>query len=130
MSFFSLYIRLRLAGICHGSTTTTAVTSKHGVVAQASFDPPGLTVAVKQDRAAEALLLTGAKFVVNIMAEGAEKVCTFCADPVDSNILLCDSLVRTVKQIGHPKNLGKDLKSLLLWNLQAELLQECKKKYR
>ena len=59
-------------------TRTTAVTSEHGVVAQASFDPPGLTVAVKRDRAAEALLLTGAKFVVNIMAEGAEKVCTYC----------------------------------------------------
>lgn len=47
-------------------------------MAQASFDPPGLTVAVKRDRAAEALLLTGANFVVNIMAEGAEKVCTYC----------------------------------------------------
>ena len=60
------------------STTTTAVASERGVVAQASFDPPGLTVAVKRDRAAEALLLTGARFVVNIMAEGAEKVCMYC----------------------------------------------------
>ncbi|KAK9827610.1 hypothetical protein WJX81_005946 [Elliptochloris bilobata] len=42
-------------------------------ISQASFDPPGFTVAVKRDRAAEALLLTGAKFVVNILAEGAEK---------------------------------------------------------
>lgn len=29
---------------------------------------------MKRDRAAEALLLTGSKFVVNIIAEGAEKV--------------------------------------------------------
>jgi hypothetical protein len=40
---------------------------------QASFDPPGLSVAVKKDRAAEALLTTGAKFNVNILAEGREK---------------------------------------------------------
>ena len=44
------------------------------ITLQASFDPPGFTVAVKRDRAAEALLLTGARFVVNIIAEGAEKV--------------------------------------------------------
>ncbi len=51
--------------------------------AQASFDPPGLTVAVKRDRAAEALLLTGSKFVVNILAEGAEKArrCWLTAAP-------------------------------------------------
>lgn len=40
---------------------------------QASFDPPGLSVAVKKDRAAEPLLTSGAKFVVNILAEGEEK---------------------------------------------------------
>ena len=40
---------------------------------QASFDPPGLSVAVKKDRAAEALLSPGAKFIVNIMAEGHER---------------------------------------------------------
>ena len=51
-----------------GKMTPRAITS------QASFDPPGFTVAVKRDRAAEALLLAGAKFVVNIIAEGAEKV--------------------------------------------------------
>jgi flavin reductase (DIM6/NTAB) family NADH-FMN oxidoreductase RutF len=42
-------------------------------VLQASFDPPGLSVAVKKDRAAEALLAVGSKFVVNILAEGKEK---------------------------------------------------------
>ena len=40
---------------------------------QASFDPPGLSVAVKKDRAAELLLSLGAKFIVNIMAEGHER---------------------------------------------------------
>ena len=40
---------------------------------QASFDPPGLSVAVKKDRAAEPLLSPGAKFIVNIMAEGHER---------------------------------------------------------
>ncbi len=40
---------------------------------QASFDPPGLTVAVKKDRAVENLLNGGSKFVVNILAEGDHK---------------------------------------------------------
>ena len=40
---------------------------------QASFDPPGLSVAVKKDRASEPLLAVGAKFNVNILAEGREK---------------------------------------------------------
>lgn len=42
-------------------------------VSQASFDPPGLTVAVKKDRAVEALLPLGSKFVLNVLAEGREK---------------------------------------------------------
>ncbi|CAL8463910.1 g3445 [Coccomyxa elongata] len=42
-------------------------------ISQASFDPPGLSVAVKKDRAAEGLLATGSKFVVNILADGREK---------------------------------------------------------
>lgn len=42
-------------------------------VSQASFDPPGLTVAVKKDRAVEGLLLDGAKFVLNVLAENKEK---------------------------------------------------------
>jgi len=57
--------------------------------AQASFDPPGLTVAVKRDRAAEALLLTGSKFVVNILAEGAEKARPLRADSGRPNVLPC-----------------------------------------
>lgn len=36
---------------------------------QASFDPPGLTVAVKKDRAVENLLNSGSQFVVNVLAE-------------------------------------------------------------
>ena len=37
-------------------------------VAQASFDPPGLTVAVAKDRAVESLVLPGGKFVLNVMS--------------------------------------------------------------
>ena len=37
--------------------------------AQASFTPPGLTVAVKQDRAMESMLPVGAAFNLNILAE-------------------------------------------------------------
>lgn len=40
-------------------------------ISQASFDPPGLTVAVKRDRAAEPFLVPGARFAVNVLAEGA-----------------------------------------------------------
>ena len=39
-------------------------------VAQASFNPPGFTVAVAKDRAIESLLQVGDKFVLNILEEG------------------------------------------------------------
>jgi flavorubredoxin/flavin reductase (DIM6/NTAB) family NADH-FMN oxidoreductase RutF len=39
-------------------------------VSQASFDPPGLTVAVARDRAIESLLQVGDRFVLNVLAEG------------------------------------------------------------
>jgi flavorubredoxin/flavin reductase (DIM6/NTAB) family NADH-FMN oxidoreductase RutF len=39
-------------------------------VTQASFNPPGLTVAVAKDRAVESLTHTGDKFVLNILKEG------------------------------------------------------------
>jgi len=39
-------------------------------VSQATFNPPGLTVAVAKDRAIESLLHTGDKFVLNILQEG------------------------------------------------------------
>ncbi|MEY3331751.1 MAG: hypothetical protein RLZZ176_51, partial [Cyanobacteriota bacterium] len=39
-------------------------------VTQASFNPPGLTIAVAKDRAMENLTHTSNKFVVNILAEG------------------------------------------------------------
>ncbi|MFM7191562.1 MAG: flavin reductase, partial [Microcystaceae cyanobacterium] len=39
-------------------------------VAQASFDPPGFTVAVAKDRAIESQLQVGDRFVLNILEEG------------------------------------------------------------
>ncbi|MBR8829574.1 MAG: Diflavin flavoprotein A 1 [Chroococcopsis gigantea SAG 12.99] len=39
-------------------------------VTQASFDPPGFTVAVAKDRAIESLLHVGDKFILNILEEG------------------------------------------------------------
>ena len=39
-------------------------------VAQATFTPPGFTVAVAKDRAIEGLMNKGAEFVLNILAEG------------------------------------------------------------
>jgi len=41
-------------------------------ISQASFNPPGLTVAVAKDRAIEPLSYTGSQFVVNILQEGKE----------------------------------------------------------
>jgi flavorubredoxin/flavin reductase (DIM6/NTAB) family NADH-FMN oxidoreductase RutF len=39
-------------------------------VSQASFEPPGMTVAVAKDRAIEALLQVGDRFVLNVLREG------------------------------------------------------------
>lgn len=59
----------------------SVVTAKQGEVSsamlaswisQASFSPPGLTIAVAKDRALEALMHTGNGFVVNILAEGRQ----------------------------------------------------------
>ncbi|MBD2384576.1 diflavin flavoprotein [Cylindrospermum sp. FACHB-282] len=41
-------------------------------ITQASFSPPGLTIAVAKDRAMEPLSHSGNQFVVNILAEGKE----------------------------------------------------------
>ena len=41
-------------------------------VSQASFSPPGLTVAVAKDRAVEALLHVGDAFALNVLAAGRE----------------------------------------------------------
>ncbi len=41
-------------------------------VSQASFTPPGFTVAVARDRAVESLLHVGDRFVLNVLAEGRE----------------------------------------------------------
>lgn len=48
---------------------------------QASFDPPGLSIAVKKDRAVETLLVMGNKFNVNVLAQGNEKVCAWEQPP-------------------------------------------------
>ncbi len=42
-------------------------------VSQATFNPPGFTVAVAKERAIESLLHTDASFVLNILQEGNEK---------------------------------------------------------
>jgi hypothetical protein len=42
-------------------------------VSQASFDPPGLTLAVKKDRGMESLLTPGKKFAMSMLAEGRFK---------------------------------------------------------
>jgi flavorubredoxin/flavin reductase (DIM6/NTAB) family NADH-FMN oxidoreductase RutF len=39
-------------------------------VSQATFNPPGLTIAVAKDRAIESLMYQGGKFVLNILAQG------------------------------------------------------------
>lgn len=41
-------------------------------VSQATFNPPGLTIAVSKERAVEPLLHTGDRFVLNILAEGRQ----------------------------------------------------------
>ena len=46
---------------------------KSGLPVQASFNPPGLTVSVKKDRAVESMLTPGRPFVVNILAQGKDK---------------------------------------------------------
>tara|TARA_Y100001968_G_scaffold332801_1_gene392391 strand:+ start:3250 stop:5079 length:1830 start_codon:yes stop_codon:yes gene_type:complete len=42
-------------------------------VSQASFSPPGISIAVAKDRALESLLHIGNHFVLNILADGEEK---------------------------------------------------------
>lgn len=42
-------------------------------VSQASFNPPGVTVAVKKDRAMEPLLVVGGKFALSMVAEGRDR---------------------------------------------------------
>eukprot|EP01025_Chloroclados_australasicus_P027297 TRINITY_DN27104_c0_g1_i1.p1 TRINITY_DN27104_c0_g1~~TRINITY_DN27104_c0_g1_i1.p1 ORF type:complete len:454 (+),score=63.68 TRINITY_DN27104_c0_g1_i1:94-1362(+) len=41
-------------------------------ISQASFDPPGVTIAVKKDRAVESFMVNGNKFNVNILKQGEE----------------------------------------------------------
>lgn len=41
-------------------------------VLQASFDPPGISVSVKKDRAMESLMAPGNSFNINVLAQGRE----------------------------------------------------------
>ncbi|MCP9928290.1 diflavin flavoprotein [Cyanobium sp. CH-040] len=50
-----------------GGTRSSAMVASW--VSQASFDPPGITVAVAKDRAIEALMQVGDRFVLNILRE-------------------------------------------------------------
>jgi flavorubredoxin/flavin reductase (DIM6/NTAB) family NADH-FMN oxidoreductase RutF len=58
-----LYIITATKGDLHGAMLASWVT-------QASFDPPGFTVAVAKDRAIESLMQVGDSFVLNILEEG------------------------------------------------------------
>lgn len=58
---------LCVATVRHGDVTSAMLASW---VSQATFDPPGLTVAIAQDRAIESLLYPDQSFVLNILAEG------------------------------------------------------------
>ena len=58
-----------VAVYCRQPTVTAELSA-----VQASFDPPGLSIAVKKDRAVETLLVNGNKFNVNVLARGHEKV--------------------------------------------------------
>lgn len=42
-------------------------------VSQATFNPPGLTVAIAKERAVESLMYPGGKFVLNILPEGNQQ---------------------------------------------------------
>jgi flavin reductase (DIM6/NTAB) family NADH-FMN oxidoreductase RutF len=58
-----LYIITATKGDIHGAMLASWVT-------QASFDPPGFTVAVAKDRAIESLMQVGDSFVLNVLEEG------------------------------------------------------------
>jgi hypothetical protein len=47
-------------------------------ISQASFDPPGLTIAVKKDRAIDDLLIIGNKFNVSMVPESGWRGCCCC----------------------------------------------------
>jgi flavorubredoxin/flavin reductase (DIM6/NTAB) family NADH-FMN oxidoreductase RutF len=53
---------------CHRGDVTSAMLASW--VSQATFNPPGLTVAVAKDRALESLTHQGDQFVLNILEEG------------------------------------------------------------
>jgi flavorubredoxin/flavin reductase (DIM6/NTAB) family NADH-FMN oxidoreductase RutF len=42
-------------------------------VSQATFDPPGISLAITKDRAVETLLYPGSKFVLNVIGEGNQQ---------------------------------------------------------
>lgn len=59
---------------CKGELTGAMLASW---VSQATFDPPGVTVAVAKERAIEAMLYKGDRFVLNILGEGSPLVRRF-----------------------------------------------------
>ena len=80
-------------------------------ISQASFDPPGLTVAVKKDRAVENLLQTGNRFNVNVLKDGGDKVrtdqdssscpmCSIASACVSSKVFWCMQAI--MKQLLKP----------------------------
>ncbi|MFM9100805.1 MAG: flavin reductase, partial [Cyanobium sp.] len=61
-----LYVGTARQGDGEGARSGAMVASW---VSQASFDPPGITVAVAKDRAIEALMQVGDRFVLNVLRE-------------------------------------------------------------
>lgn len=53
---------------------TTSCCCAHLLTLQASFDPPGITIAVKKDRGMETMLQPGNAFAVSMVPESQEKV--------------------------------------------------------
>ncbi len=62
-----LYVVTARQGDAEGGTRSGAMVASW--VSQASFDPPGITVAVAKDRAIEALMQVDDRFVLNILRE-------------------------------------------------------------
>lgn len=58
---------LSIVTACQGEVASAMLASW---ISQATFNPPGLTVAVAKERAVESLMYRGGQFVVNILAEG------------------------------------------------------------
>ncbi len=72
-------------------------------ISQASFSPPGITIAIAKDRAVEALLHCGDSFALNILAAGREnKLMKQFLKPFDPGADRFESLDLTLSPAGHP----------------------------